>query len=546
MTRISLQHLPADVFGLPDWARVALAHRPQPKTLAGVTLPATIDDVPRLDAATFDDDDRKEIAALLEANLAPFEPHVKVVESVRALRHPEAAIVFAGQQPGFLGGPLYNIYKALHAIRLARALSEAWGTPVVPAFWNHADDHDIGEVHHLWLRDSNLDLRKVGLAGVSSGRAPLYEVRYDAEENRLGATLELLEQNLWRSDERAGAIELFMPRDGETFSGSFSRVMLELFGAHGLVVVEPQWIRPRMSRSLASIVTCDVRESLRAGSERLRELGREPAIDPETAAIVFHLADGKRNALRFADGGFSYDGEAGSRTPTELAAEIVQAPFDWSPGALLRPLVQDHALPTVAYVGGWGELAYHTQLVPLRERANVARTAFVPRLSATIVEPSTRASLEKVGTDVRGVLAARGKVEDEASSAPVDSKIAARLRAIAEDARAALLAARPELVAVDKGLGQQLKKVASQVTGLVDRLAERAERSEQNASGTSRRHVRRIATDLYPRDKPQERVIGMLELVSRYGRAWIDALGDEIEPLPTEHLVVQLEEGDAS
>src|SRR4029453_3969200 len=99
-----------------------------------------------------------------------------------------------------------------------------------------ADDHDIAEVHHLWIQNPNLDLRKVSLAGMSSGRTVLSQVVFDPGRHRLGALSELLRQNLWQGPEQERALELFVPQAGETFSGAFTRALLGLLGHLGLVV----------------------------------------------------------------------------------------------------------------------------------------------------------------------------------------------------------------------------------------------------------------------------------------------------------------------
>jgi len=537
---IEIQHLPADALGLAPWSMRTLATRPEPASLPGMLVPEDLTAFPR-EHADLSSEARGGLAAALETALSRFEPHVAVLESARKLARPGATLILAGQQPGFLGGPLMNAYKALHAIRLARDLSARWNAPVVPAFWNHADDHDIAEVHHLWIQNRNLDLRKVSLAGMSSGRTSFANIRLDAESQRLEATAELLRQNLTPCDRLEPALELFMPRDGETFSNAFTRVMLELFGQHGLLVLEPEWIREPLSRGLARLVAGDLRDGLLEGSAALRAAGTEPAIDPENAALLFHHTDGKRNALRFAEDGFRYDDEQGSRTGTELAAEIVQEPGAWSAGALLRPIVQDLALPVVAYIGGWGELAYHAQLPPLRKRARAPRTAFVPRLSATIVDPPTRAALDKLEVTVRAALAARGQlgVDDREAT---ESAVAASLRAIASDMTSKLDGERGALAELDRGLSQQLKKASKQITELVDKLATKAERVAANAQGRGVRHFRRINNMLFPRELPQERVRGLLEVVAVHGSGWLDELLEEIEPLPTEHLVVTLQE----
>jgi bacillithiol biosynthesis cysteine-adding enzyme BshC len=532
---LELQYLPADVLGLPAWAARALGERPRPTHLPGMLVPDELAALPR-PAERHDADERVELATTLERELARFQPHVAVLESVRALREPGTAVIVAGQQPGFLGGPLYDVYKALHVVALARALARLWEAPVVPLFWNHADDHDIAEVHHLWIQNPNLDLRKVAAAGMSSGRTPFAGIVFDEERHGLGALRELLRQNLWEGPEQARALELFLPRHGESFSAAFTRTLTSLTGHLGLVVLEPQWMRPTLSSLLASLVSRGIEPALREGAEQVRAQGREVPIEPREAALVCRHVDGKRNALRLADGEFRYDGESGGRSAAELAAEIVQEPAAWSPGALLRPVVQDLLLPVAAYVGGWGELAYHAQLGPLRQLAEAPAPPFVPRLSATLVDAPSRESPARLELTVEDVLRTRGQLEPEPDAVPTPPA-AQRLRASARRAAADLLEQRAEIAALDPGLAQQLKRTADQVKDLVERLAHKLERVQQNSAGTGKRHYRRLSNGLFPNGEPQERLRGALELVARHGTGWIDELLAGIDPLPTEHLV---------
>jgi len=536
---LEFQFLPADVFGLQPWSARTLAERPTPAHLPGILVPDSLAAFPR-PPDTFEPEARAALAATLERELARHQPHVAVLEAVRSIKERGACFVIAGQQPGLLGGPLYNVYKALHAIALARALSRAWETSVIPLFWNHADDHDLAEVHHLWIQNPNLDLRKVSLAGVSSGRTPLSALHFEAEHHKLGALTELLRQNLWEGPEQARALELFLPRAGETFSGAFTRLLLALFGHQGLVVLEPQWLRHETSAVLARLVTLDLEDALATGAKLVRQQGREPAIEPAEAALVFHTREEKRHALRLARGEFRYDGESGARTGVELAAEIVASPADWSPGALLRPLVQDLVLPVAGYVGGWGELAYHAQLPPLRARTGAPATPFIPRLSATLVDRQVRESLEKLGLDVRALLAARGRIEEPPEPAEASSPVAVRLRAVARQAAQDLIALREDVSALDRGLATHVKRTADIFEDQVAKLAQKLERVQQNSAGSGRRHQRRVANGLFPNDTPQERVRGALEFAARGGTAWIDELLTGIDPLPTEHLVVHL------
>ena len=89
---------------------------------------------------------------------------------------------------------------------------------------------------------------------------------------------------------------------------------------------------------------------------------------------------------------------------------------------------------------------------------------------------------------------------------------------------------------------RRLKKSAAQLHGSLQGLAEKAQRVHSNARGSGERHFRRLNNGLFPRETPQERVRGVLEFVAHYGRAWLDELLEEIDPFPTEHLLVYLKE----
>ena len=128
-----LQHLPADVFGLSDVARAALAAGkgfgplPVPTKVADIAKPAELLGV----------DERRVLVDSIDRGLdaAGVRLPVAARDGLEALRQEGVACVITGQQPGFLCSPLYSLYKALQACRAARELSEQWGAPVVPIFW---------------------------------------------------------------------------------------------------------------------------------------------------------------------------------------------------------------------------------------------------------------------------------------------------------------------------------------------------------------------------------------------------------------------------
>ena len=105
------------------------------------------------------------------------------------LAQPGTVAMVTGQQVGLFSGPAYTIYKAVTAARLAKELS-ARGTPAVPVFWLATEDHDLAEVDHAWVFDSDrgsrlalkrADARANGrprpVGGIAIEKAPMDELR---------------------------------------------------------------------------------------------------------------------------------------------------------------------------------------------------------------------------------------------------------------------------------------------------------------------------------------------------------------------------------
>jgi len=504
-------------------------------------LPRRLEDIER-PTGLLDRGERAELAGQIEASLARFSPHVAVLDAVRSLAHPETFAVVTGQQPGLLASPLYSLYKALQALRLARLLRERWQAPVVAIFWNHADDHDIAEVHHAHLVNRNLDLQKVALAGLSSGRQPFSRIVLDEAQHHLGALRASIGQIVEGAPFAARALELFAPRAGDTLASAFTRTLTDLLGGAGLIVLEPDWIRLRISDHLARLATSDPVRSLEKGADRLRALGLQPAIEPSGAALFYAVENRGRRALRVGGEGFRFDGEGGSRNGAELAAEIVQAPTAWSPGALLRPLVQDLCLPVAAYVGGRGELAYHAELLDLREEVGAPATPFVVRVSCTLVDPEARISLARLGLDMEAVVHAQGGLETQGSGPDPEAAhpLIGRMRSITAEAARDLEGLREELSELDPGLLSQLKRAGDQVRSAGEWIADKTQRVHQNRSGKGRRHLRRLSNSLRPGGELQERVLGPFPFIARFGEEWPIEVLEAMDPFSSDHLVVHL------
>ena len=94
--------------------------------------------------------DRDELCdALTEIN-SQISTGEKTLENIQLLRGSETVAVVTGQQAGLFTGPLYTIYKALSAIKMAEEMN-AQGFKAVPVFWIATEDHDFDEVSQTFF-----------------------------------------------------------------------------------------------------------------------------------------------------------------------------------------------------------------------------------------------------------------------------------------------------------------------------------------------------------------------------------------------------------
>src|SRR5262249_4293801 len=109
---------------------------------------------------------------------------------------------------------------------------------------------------------------------------------------------------------------------------------------------------------------------------------------------LFLYSEGQRRALAAQNGQIEVRSSLRRLTLDEALRLLRADPAAWSPGVLLRPLAQDHMLPTAASVGGPAEVADHAQTTPSDAHFGAPRPVILPRPSLTLVEPAQARALE--------------------------------------------------------------------------------------------------------------------------------------------------------
>ena len=298
-------------------------------------------------------------------------------------------------------------------------------------------------------------------------------------------------------------------------------------------MIEPGPLRRLTSPVLALAVERweAVNAALDAGAVMLRKAGIDP---PLGSATVFEITPEGRRAVEIASGQARL--AAGEIPLGRLAAEIRRRPDEFSPGAALRPVLQDAVLPVVATLGGPSELAYLWQIIPVYEALGVTPSRCAPRISATFVEEKVMRAARKAGLGPERLFEAGrllGTYDTEADRDPAIDNI--------EERAAGLLGE------IDRAAGEflppgtpprWLRRSASTIRSAVDRLAAQLHEEKRKAAGLDRSRLEKIASALLPGGIPQERSANIVEFLNLHGPEFVRLSVEALDPASGRHQVV--------
>jgi bacillithiol biosynthesis cysteine-adding enzyme BshC len=489
--------------------------------------------------------DRDALAAALAESNKRWNASAQTFANIERLRAPESVAVVTGQQTGLFTGPLYTLYKALSAVKLAACLT-ARGTDAVPVFWMATEDHDWAEVRTAEVIACDGRLASVNVSsGLHREGEQVGGVRLDAGVEEASKRLfELMPSSEFLPDLEALVRDAYAP--GRAFGEAFARMLAALTGAYGLVLLDP--VDASIKRLAAPLYAQAARlgaEIAAATDARSRELEREGYhaqvhTSPDSFPL-FLIDDGARRALaRNKEGRYRAKGTSHEWTAEELSALALAEPERFSPNVTLRAVVQDYLLPTVAYFGGAAEVAYFAQTAESYRVLGRPATPILHRASLTIVERRAGRTLERYGLKLEDFFGGL----DPVIARVVEGHLGAELAGAFDETDATVARALDELRGrlrdFDPTLADALdggrRKIAHQLEGLRARF----HRAQMRRDRAVLRQLERAATALYPEKGLQERHVNVTSLLARHGRYLVGWIHDAIDLSTNDHQIVYL------
>jgi bacillithiol biosynthesis cysteine-adding enzyme BshC len=490
--------------------------------------------------------DRNSLCGALQDMNAAWGAGEETLKNIQRLREADCLAVVSGQQAGLFSGPLYTIYKALSAVKLAGCLTQR-NTKAVPVFWIATEDHDFPEVAKAEFigRDCKLAHVEVSPALHQEGQPVGRVVIDNSIDDVVAQLLELLPSSEFTADLETLVRDAWRP--GRSYGEAFARMMTSLLGHHGLVLLDPLDQRLKaMAAPLyakAALRAHEIATAIEVRSRRLVEIGYHAQVTPSENSfpLFIHDSAGARHALTRTDDGryVTKDGDK-AYTAEEIANLALAHPEQFSPNVTLRAVVQDYLLPTIAYHGGSAEIAYFAQTAEVYRLLERPITPILPRSSLTMIERHTGRVLERYGLTLADLFTGPENVLKRVVEEHLGAETANSFGKTEAAVNSELDDLREQLRSVDPTLADALETGRRKINHQLEGLRARFHRAQMARDEAAHRQLQRAFDQLYPNKELQERHINITSLLARHGRYVVEWIYNAINIGSNEHQIVYL------
>lgn len=487
---------------------------------------------------------RESLAAILMKQNQGYGCGDLTLENVDRLIQDQACAVVTGQQVGLFSGPLYTIYKALTAIKLAENLNQNCRGNFVPVFWLASDDHDFAEINHIKLLDKDNHIYEILY------RPPLSKAKIPA--SKIILTSEILDciqylNDVTRNSEFKPEIlshlsDAYQP--GQPLSEAFAKWMARLFKNFGLIFIDAS--HPDLKEMGKEVFYHEIAEnspSTRLALETSKELSQalyHTQIQLHGGILNVFYAEQQRQTIQLKAGSFYIKGKGQEYRKSELLALLDEKPYVFSPNVLLRPIYQDALLPTVAYVGGPAEIAYFGQMKRVYESFGLHMPIIYPRKSLTVIEKNVGNVLRNFNLNIQDIWQDADLIVTETSKKNVPESMNEVLSSAARHIEQDFKSIKQEIMAFEPTLERSVDSTLGKINLQLKFLEKKILQASKKRNDIVTRQFRKVKDSLYPDNRLQERVFNITAFLIKYSYTFIDVLYQSMDLDDYGHQIVKL------
>lgn len=453
----------------------------------------------------------------------------RAIEQIETLRKPGTVVVIGGQQAGVLTGPLYTIHKAVSLIQTASRLQRRLGVEVVPVFWIAGEDHDLDEINHAYSTEADGKLVKYKLSMKKAGKGSASHLQVEKEQMIRFVKQFFADQLETVHTPKLREMLTETANQSETLVDWFARLMAFLFGKHGLVLVESSlpFIRELEKAVFQEMVSRaeQIQQILASSAANLQKSGYVPQLQlDERQAHLFVYHNNERLLIYQEEGRFFTKHRELVFTREELLQQIETNPARFSANVVSRPLAQEHIFPTLAFIGGPGEIAYWAYFKTYFAELGYQLPIVLPRTSITLLDSAVKRCMAQFDLDLKQVLQDFSSWKRQFVNGLIDPDLSDRFIQTKNEILALYRPLVEQVVRMDPGMKAMALKNLQRLEREITFLESRSKQSQINKHEIRLKRLDRIETSLLPFGKLQERVHNAFSFLNLHGLDLIDRI----------------------
>lgn len=496
--------------------------------------PETASLLQRLEERSFSSEKRHNLVSVLKDQYKSIGQLDRYEDLIDGLNNDSTFTVITAHQPVLFSGPLYVPYKIASAIHLARHLSEAQNErKVVPVFVTGGEDHDFDEMNHLhlynnritWDHDSGGPVGRFDLSGIDEAIEEIAQILGEPRSDL--KVIELIRSCF--SGER-------------NYAQAYQDFIIRLFGQYGLLVINMD------SESLKkAFIPIMKREIIEKPSKELVEATQKEkssaGYDPQAfvrEVNLFYIRNKTRSIILPENGGFLLRELEETMTEEDILKELDAHPASFSPNVVLRPLYQEYSLPNIAYIGGGGELSYWTERRSQFEAFGIDYPILVRRSSAIHLESFIISRMKDVGLSLDQLTQDKHKVIKSLVSQ--DTTLDDELKSISKDVMQEFEKLVLLLEDQADSLGKYARSEERKLEKTLENFQTKSFREIKKEYDVKVGKIEKVFDRLFPNNNLQERYSNFLSYLNRHGKAYLDFLVENLDPLKPTVTIIEEED----
>lgn len=474
--------------------------------------------------------DRKALVAHLQEQYKTVPTSTAVNRNIELLLQEDTFTITTAHQPNLFTGPLYFIYKILHAVKLADSLKqELTQYNFIPVYYMGSEDADFEELSH----------------------ATVNGIKYQWSTQQQGAFGRMIiDKNITQLIHAVSGQLLVQPfgkeivdalllcyREKSTIQDATFAFVHFLFERFGLIVINadakdlkqqmiPVFEEELLKHSSASLVeqtatALEQRYKVQAGGRTIN---------------LFYFDEDLRERIEPTADGFAVTNTTIKFTKDEMLQELKTHPERFSPNVILRGLYQDTILPNIAFIGGGGELAYWLELKNVFTHYKVPYPVLVLRNSFLITAQQWIDKIQQLGFTTSDFFLKEEELLNRFVHRITTNPV--QLNGSFEEAEAFYELLKQKAAVVDTTLVQHVEALKTKAIHRLTELEKKLFRAEKRKYADQQRQIQTIKQQLFPGNGLQERKESFLSFYATWGSGFVDALYQHSLALEQEFVVI--------